>query len=81
MFCVRNGLEDKMMSVSVNGDPSRMMKAIMRSWNAAFFPGLLHAGENSIRIGYGGTRGFDLDKVEIGTRMRKGRIDHQTHMG
>jgi hypothetical protein len=45
MFYVRNGLEDKMISVSVNGDPPRMMKAIMRSWNAVFFPVLLHAGE------------------------------------
>jgi hypothetical protein len=65
MFYVRNGLEDKMISVSVNGNPPLMVKATMRSWNVVSSPVSLHAGENSIRIAYYGALSFDLDKIEL----------------
>jgi alpha-galactosidase len=65
IFYVRNGLEDKMISVSLNGGPPVMVKAITRSWNTVSVPVSLRTGENSIRIGYSGALGFDLDKVEL----------------
>jgi hypothetical protein len=62
---VRNGLEDKTISVSVNGEQSTAVRAIMRSWNVITVPVTLRAGENSLTITYQGALGFDLDCISL----------------
>ncbi len=62
---VRNGLEDKTLSVAINDAPPVPVLAIMRSWNIATVPVRLNAGDNTIVIRYGGERGFDLDRIEL----------------
>ncbi len=65
MLYVRNGLEDKMISVKVNETPSIPVRAIMRSWNVVIVPIKLRAGDNSITVSYRGAFGFDLDRIEL----------------
>jgi alpha-galactosidase len=65
LLYVRNGLEDKMIQVFVNGGSGLKVKAIMRSWNIVTVPVSFHVGENSIRVSYTGARGFDLDKMDL----------------
>ena len=62
---VRNGLEDKDIDMSVNGEAPTKVRAIMRSWNTVAVPVQLRSGENSVSIGYAGALGFDLDRVEF----------------
>jgi hypothetical protein len=62
---VRNGLEDKTISVSVNGEQPTHVRAIMRSWNVVAVPANLRAGENSLTISYQGVLGFDLDCISL----------------
>jgi hypothetical protein len=62
---VRNGLEDKTISISVNGEQSTAVRAIMRSWNVITVPVTLRAGENSLTITYQGALGFDLDCISL----------------
>ena len=62
---VRNGLEDKMISITANQDRAEMVRALMRSWNAMTIPVHLQAGQNSILVSYTGTLGFDLDRITL----------------
>jgi alpha-galactosidase len=62
---VRNGLEDKMLSVSVNGAAPLSVRAIMRSWNVVTLPVPLHAGDNSIAVTYTGALPLDLDRIAL----------------
>jgi hypothetical protein len=62
---VRNGLEDKTISVSVNGEQPTHVRAIMRSWNVVAVPANLRAGENSLTISYQGVLGFNLDCISL----------------
>ncbi len=65
LLYVRNGLEDKIIEVSVNGGPAVKVKAIMRSWNIVTVPVSFRVGENSIRVSYTGARAFDIDKMDL----------------
>lgn len=62
---VRNGLEDKTVSVTVNGEQPTQVRAIMRSWNVITVPVNFRAGENSLTITYQGALGFDLDSISL----------------
>ena len=62
---VRNGLEDKLLDISVNGGPPVQVRAIMRSWNTVTVPISLRAGDNTVAIAYTGALGFHLDKVDF----------------
>jgi alpha-galactosidase len=62
---VRNGLEDKMLSVSINGATPMQVRAIMRSWNVAVVQVPLHRGDNSIAVSYAGALPFDLDRITL----------------
>jgi hypothetical protein len=66
---VRNGLEDKMLDLSVNGLPSTKARAIMRSWNDMSVSVELRAGGNTISIGYAGSLSFALDCIEIAKKV------------
>ena len=65
IFYFRKDLEEKPISVLVNGDPALMVQANTRSGISVTVPISLHTGDNSIRLGYSGTSGFDLDKIEL----------------
>ena len=65
LIYVRNGLEDKMVSITVNQDRAQVVRAIMRSFNAMTIPVHLQAGDNSIVVSYTGTLGFDLDRITL----------------
>jgi hypothetical protein len=60
---VRNGLEDKLVDIAVNGAEPSKVRAIMRSWNTVTVPVTFHAGDNDVEISYSGKLGFDLDNV------------------
>lgn len=60
----RNGLEDKQISLSVNGNVSEV-KAIMRSWNWVDIPVLLKAGDNEIIVSYKGKDSFYIDELTL----------------
>lgn len=64
LLYVRNGLEDKQITVTVNGAPRKVL-AIMRSWNWVDVPLDLHAGSNDLGISYDGQQSFYLDKVTL----------------
>jgi alpha-glucosidase len=66
---VRNGLEDKTLTLSINGDSARQVKAIMRSWNDMVVSVPLKAGNNDISIGYSGLLPFDLDRIELSRNL------------
>lgn len=59
---VRNGLENKHLTVNVNGEKTTVL-AIMRSWNWVDVPVQLRAGSNNVTISYGGKDSLYLDKV------------------
>ncbi len=65
LLYVRNGLEDKMVSIMINDGAPMQVSAIMRSWNYTNIPLKLKAGENTIDVGYSGVLGFDLDRIEL----------------
>jgi hypothetical protein len=67
---VRNGLEDKVLSVSVDGEQPTPVRAIMRSWNVVTVPVTLRRGENNITITYAGTLPFDLDRIALSREAR-----------
>ena len=70
---VRNGLENKSISVTINDALPPQVQAVMRSWNLAIVPVTLKAGQNTIVVRYGGDLGFDLDRIELsrgGIRQR-----------
>jgi hypothetical protein len=62
---VRNGLEDKMISISINDAHPHAVRAVMRSWNAMKIPVHLQAGENSITLSFMGALGFNLDFIAL----------------
>ena len=66
---VRNGLEDKLLNVSINGGEPQQLRAMMRSWNMVTSSVALHQGDNRISISYSGRLGFDLDKMEISRQV------------
>jgi len=60
----RNGLEDKKIGITVNGQSSEAL-AIMRSWNWVDVPVTLHAGENILELSFSGARSFKVDKLTL----------------
>ena len=68
LLYVRNGLEDKTISVTVNDAAPVEVHAIMRSWNAVTMPVELKVGENTIIVRYGGAQPFYLDRIELSRR-------------
>lgn len=64
LLYTRNGLEDKQLSVAVNGKP-KQATAIMRSWNWVDVPVDLQAGDNEMEISYKGQQSFYLDTVTL----------------
>ncbi len=62
---VRNGLQDKTISVVINNGSPTQVKAVMRSWNIATVPVRLNAGKNTIVLRFNGELGFDLDRIEL----------------
>ena len=65
LLYVRNGLEDKTVTLSINDGAPMQVLAIMRSWNYTVIAVKLKAGVNSIDVGYRGVFGLNLDKVEL----------------
>ena len=60
----RNGLEDKQITVSVNGAQTTV-RAVMRSWDSVELPITLDAGSNEIAVSYAGQRSFYLDRLGL----------------
>ena len=64
LLYTRNGLEDKKVTLSVNGREQSVF-AMMRSWNWVDVPISLHAGSNDLNISYAGAQSFYLDKLTL----------------
>ena len=64
LLYTRNGLEDKQIGVTVNGQ-AQQVKALMRSWNWVDVPVTLRDGDNTVEVSYGGKLPFYLDWISL----------------
>jgi hypothetical protein len=64
LLYVRNGLENKQVSLTINGVKQNVL-ALMRSWNWVDVPVNLQAGQNQITVSYKGEHSFYLDSLKL----------------
>ena len=65
LFFLRNGQEDKQVTVRVNDSEPVPIKILTFVWSSVDIPVELKSGENVIAVRYMGKNSFDLDQIKI----------------
>jgi alpha-galactosidase len=65
LFFLRNGREDKNVTVQINDTEPVPLKILTFVWSSVEVPVDLKAGNNVVTVRYAGKNGFDLDRIKI----------------
>jgi alpha-galactosidase len=65
LFFLRNGLEDKNVTVQINDAEPVPLKILTFVWNSVDVPVDLKAGDNTVTVRYTGKSSFYLDRIKI----------------